>query len=466
MKLILPVLILSSSLWAQSPNYCEVKGQKPNKVIKIDKSPDYFFKASADGKKIYYISARSNYVLDTESLSEGNMPGIADPVPSPDGKLFSYLEPGWKLFLGVMENNKDISSVYTDNETRPYQSIGQSNDKYRLFSQLGTENYIRWSYSDYTIVDGKIEVVKRSTDVPKSAHLRLPMLDKSGKYLIAQNSNTNRSEVISVETGAVIDTLPVGGGKSDFSFDGKKIAFHLTVNPSYDVKKNEEEFASIMRQEGVIRNIFVYDRPSKKLKQVTNFTSGSAFFPVFLKNGQIVYLYKTPEGSYEFHIVNEPGDSLRSKVVVENCLGVEVTDSAMSVLINKWLETCNNWTGQADRTMAELAVLNLPKAYCLSLGKTANVSKQIMEKFCDPKIKTIEPANKTNNEKVLSKTILNNKCVTCHNDIPFHDEKKLGKWKNKIDARINSRDPSFRMPRGDSLSALEKETLSKYIRQF
>ncbi|WP_408097772.1 hypothetical protein ACJVC5_02335 [Peredibacter sp. HCB2-198] len=466
MKLILAAAFFTTSLWGQTSNYCDVKGQKPNKVVKISRTPDYFFKASEDGKYIYYISNSQNYVLNTETMQEGRMPGIADPVSSPDGKIFSFLEKGWKLYLGVKDKDNKVSAFYTDNEARPYQSIGQSENKYRLFSQsesLG--NYVLWSYRDYSLTNGSITSVSETINVPDSYHIRLPMMDKTGKFLIARNSNTEKSEIINVETGAVVETLPVGGGKSDFSFDGNKVTFHLTVNPSSQQKWLEESFGSIQDQ-ALVRNIFVYDRPSKKLKQVTNFTEGSAFFPVFLKDGKIVYLFKTPENEFEFHIVNEPASSVRSKSVVENCMGVEEANSTMNKLVEKWFEACDNWASSANRTMAELAILNLPKEYCLSLGRAANVSGNDMEKFCDPKIEDKTLGNKPATPTSPAQTIMNNKCAVCHSDIPFNNEKDLANWGKKIEERLKSNDPNFRMPRGGSLSSSEKQTLLKYVQQL
>lgn len=465
MSLAILLALLSSSLWARAPKYCEVQGQAPQQVFKIDKKPDYFFKASADGKFIYYIAGGKNHALNTETLTETELPGIADPVPSPDGKLFSYLEKGWVLHLGAMENGNQINSVYTDREVRPYQSIGKFGETYQVFSQsAGTNNRAIWNYRNYSWTRGRITSTSDSTQVPDSDHLRLPMINKTGKFLIAFNNNTSKSEILSVESGKVVETLPVGGGKSDFSYDDKKITFHLTVNPSEDTKWREHNFGNIQNQT-TVRNIFVYDRPSKKLKQVTNFTSGSAFFPVFLGNGQIIYLFKTPNGTFEFHKVNEPAESIRSRVVVENCLGEETTQSTIDSLVEKWFETCDEWNGSADRTIAELAIMNLSKEYCLTLGKSAKVSKETMKQFCDPKIESNQKESDITNSP--AQVLFNNKCVVCHtDDIPFNNPTELVKWKSKIEERLISTDPAFRMPRGGTLEASERDTLIEYVQQL
>ena len=471
MKIFLMALLvlISSVVNSQTPSFCNVGGEEPVQKIRPKNNPDYFFKASPDGRFIYYISNQRNFRIDSFSGLEEQIPGNFDPVISPDERILSHLNQNFEVSLTPINQNRGIEThlTFSDKEKRTYQSLGFNNGTYRLFSQGSSINgNVSWTYRDFGFSNTGIVPKSQTVIIPMTQNVRLAMLNKKGNEFIMYNASTGLSEIRNLKA-EVVQRIPVGGGKGDFSYDNSKVAFHLTLNVTGEDRAHEINFGPIQMQNTTSRNIFIFDRKSKALKQVTNFTSGSAFFPIFLRNGNLLYLYKDPNGQFEFHQVREPVSSLRSMNQVVECMGAPEASASLSKMMQFWQETCVHLSNTMNEQTVKAAIMNMPKEYCLDLALRAGISKIKAEKFCDP-LATTKPTIESPDEpaKIISEgqTILSTRCAICHTDIPFHDKKAIGPWKDKIIERINHSDPTKRMPRGTSLSPKEIQYVQDFLK--
>lgn len=147
------ILLLSLNSFAQDldVSLCQTKENDIIKRITPKHKPNYFFKASDDGRYIFYINNQTNYRLDTMTGEELVLPGSVDPVPSPDGKILSSINfktsnlPTFSMNLVPLidwdvprtpDKKPDLSKVYTDsNAQKTYQSVGiLGNSKYRIIT--------------------------------------------------------------------------------------------------------------------------------------------------------------------------------------------------------------------------------------------------------------------------------------------------------------------------------------------
>lgn len=65
MKLVILDLLLINSSFAQ--DFCNPLNAREVKNIPLDSTPNYFFKTSADGRYVYYITKGQNLMLDTKT---------------------------------------------------------------------------------------------------------------------------------------------------------------------------------------------------------------------------------------------------------------------------------------------------------------------------------------------------------------------------------------------------------------
>lgn len=239
------MVFLAALSYAQIPDMCNVENPKPLKTIKPRRPPDYFFKTSPDGKYIYYTSAKKTYRIDTETGAEIQTPGQEDVVPTPDHKFLTYL--GNKRILHITPINED--ATFDSNRTvkdisRTYQSMGIQGESYRLFSMdidpdAKAFDKKGWSYFDFGLEDGKIKIKSPAKFAHNSTNYKLAMINKTGDTFAAFNKKTEKTEILDLATGKVKDKLPLSTGKADFSYDDKKLTFHVTSNiTAYDLNEN------------------------------------------------------------------------------------------------------------------------------------------------------------------------------------------------------------------------------------
>jgi len=489
MKLFILFFTFSSLVSAQiDTSLCQTNDNKITKRFTPKGVPNYFFKASPDGKYIYYIAGNKNFRIDTKSGEEVLLPGNADPVPSSDGKVLSSINwrnrsvRDWSLNLMPMENWDVIrnssggindKTMFTDQSTRrTYQSVGVLGDnKYRVLSfDDGTKELI---IRDYELRNGKFIALQEKDIKITRKFLRLPMISRDGKELISLDVETNETVIYKFSKGVFsdevnrldeVDRLEFPSGKGDFSYDGKKVVFHVTETLNKFMQRSGSKEVALpprFNNKAEVRNIFVYDRKTKSVTPVTQNKVGNSYFPVFLKDGSLIYLDQQEGQKLSFVYSQIPKTAPRSLERAKSCYSGDKFDSVLTKLSNLWMKVCTKWEG-AGTGASKAMMLSMPLKLCLQLAiesKDENIRKMCVAlKSSEIKIPSIAK------EKSPIKKMIKIKCQICHqNNIPFSDEKNLAKYKDKILKRINSSDPAYRMPLGGSLSKQEIQDFKKYL---
>lgn len=485
-KYVAPFIFLINQANAKlDRSMCRSENKSIIKRITPKGNPNYFFKASPDGKYIYYISANKNYRLDTETGEELLIPGGADPVPSADGKLMTSINwmvrgvQSWSLNLmpmkdwDIIRNNDkspDLTKVVLDrNTTRTYQSVGTlENGKYRVLSMDESQYPSKLLVKDYSLNGLKITSTQEYDYPIEIDEHRLPMISKDGKELGILDLRTNQTVIYKfINDGKQIeevDRLDYPSGKVDFSSDGKKITFHVseTVNKyQQNLGSSETALPPIFKDNAEVRNVFVYDRESKSVTPVTQNESGNSYFPIFLENGNVIYLDQRKGQKLSFVISKVPEIAPRSIERARACYRGSSFDDNLEQLAKKWRNVCTDWEG-SDTGASKVMMLNIPYAFCKQIAYTS--SNKELVKVCkalkDSEIKKpVVRVSKNPVEKMLKV-----KCAICHGDnIPFSNKEKLKSYKDEILKRVNSIDDNYRMPRGGHLSKKEKSELSDYL---
>ncbi|OUR96396.1 hypothetical protein A9Q84_08575 [Halobacteriovorax marinus] len=489
MKMVILFLALTSMVYGEvDKSLCLVKNTGVTRRFTPKGTPNYFFKASPEGRYIYYITGNKNFRIDTATGEEVLLPGNADPVPSSDGNLLSSInwrnhgKKDWSLNLMPMNDwdvirdssgRLDELTLFTDESTRrTYQSVGTLGDnKYRVLSfDDGTKKLV---IRDYLLENGKITPLGEK-DIFLTRHfLRLPMISRNGQELISLDVNTNETVIYKFKTGLFskklngldeVDRLPFPSGKGDFSFDGKKVVFHVTETVDKWKKRSGSDEVALppnFKNNAEVRNIFIYDRETKSVTPVTQNKIGNSYFPVFLEDGSLIYLDQQEGQKLSFVYSEVPKIAPRSLEKAKSCYSGRKFDSVLTKLSNLWMKVCTNWDG-ADTGASKVMMMNMPIKLCLQLAKESQDKN--VEKMCqalkNSEIKTPSIVIEENPVKKMIKV----KCQICHQgNIPFDDEKDLAKYKDKILKRINSSDPAYRMPLGGSLSKQEIQDFKSYL---
>ncbi|WP_127714781.1 hypothetical protein [Halobacteriovorax sp. HLS] len=485
------ILLSCPTFAAVDKKMCNMSNESIIKRIVPKLEPNYFFKASPDGRYIYYIGENKNFRLDTHTGEELLLPGEADPVPSQDGKFLTSINwrnpslPRWSLNLMQMKNWDIIRDRRGDfdkrtgridsNTSRTYQSVGTlDNGNYRVLSLDDSQAVGRLLIRDYKLNGSDILGVQSEDFKIPAEGYKLPMISRDGRELSLLDVNTNQTVIFSIaEDGSgirEIDRLDYPSGKADFNFDSSKIAFHVTETVNQNrARRISAEIAlpPKFNDEAEVRNVFVYDRNNKSITPVTQNKIGNSYFPVFIENDTIIYLDQRPGQKLSFVYSKIPDVPPRSIDIARSCFKGEVFDDSFSKLAELWKGICTDWDG-GDNSALKVMMLNIPYDFCIQIAKSSRgKDKAELIKVCDAlaesEIKKPSIATLTNPvEKMLQV-----KCAICHQDnLPFKDKAKLKDYKNKILKRVKSKDEKYRMPLGGSLSQSEIKELEVYLKSL
>ncbi len=250
---------------------CVVNPKPGTRLIPMPKEPQFFFRASPDGKKIFFISDRENFILDTQTYQLQKIMGDADPVPSTDGLLLSYLQ---DTNDGVSINFQTMNPPWNTSNLRSSSGPTITGASYQSLSGLqidGKRTLMYANRSELTITKvaqvGSRTILEKPTVLNYSEY-RLIILSPDGKKFSALNTSINRTQIFSLEGNPpkpkLLETLPVGGGKASFSPDGSKVTFHLTRMLSADRDPDKGyQFSRWLGGDEKVLDIFVYDFKTK-----------------------------------------------------------------------------------------------------------------------------------------------------------------------------------------------------------
>ncbi len=476
MKFIVLAILFISNSWAQ--DFCQPISPRKIQNIPLNSTPNYFFKTSADGRYIYYISQGQNLMLDIHTGKQTTLGGNADPVPSADGEILTLLQqnfsdPARPWIIGVVDLKKGVpvsGLKMSDYINGSYQSVGQMDSS-------GSRNLLYYDEIAGQVVIKKIKKTnngymldKKNAQFLYSAghELRLPMMSPDGKRFSALNITTNQTEIYDIlENGRtrLVKALPFAGGKAAFSYDNKKITFHVArdIAQSYSEIHADTMYPATLDAVTQVRNVYVYDIEKDSIQQVTNNTYGNSYFPIFLGDGRVSYIHKdsnSPRFSIQYSTV--PIGSQRSHEKVLQCLGDE-NESKLEEMSSVWSRICTQWAELGDKNSASLGtILSLSMKDCLELVKVSKDASLgvVCEALnrADKKQAEIKEDKKSPGEHLLA-----TRCLICHAE----DKSWFAKNKKKVMESVNSKNPLTMMPRGGTpLSKVEKNNLELYLDSF
>ena len=475
MKLVILALLMINSSFAQ--DFCNPLNAREVKKIDLSMTPNYFFKTSADGRYIYYISMGKNLMLDTKTGQQTVLDGNADPVPSADGEILTLLHQNfqqphipWKITIVDLKDGVPVSSTKMSAYIGgSYQSVGYADAE-------GNRQLLYYDEVEKQVVIKKIKKTAEGYVIDRNAtqylsyrnsDLRLPMMSPDGKRFSALNVLTNQTEIYDILPNGqtkLVKSLPFAGGKAAFSYDSKKITFHVArdVQQSWHQLPSEAMYPATLDSTTQIRNVFVYDVESDVVQQVTNNIAGNSYFPIFLGDGRVAYIHKEHDSTqFSIQYSSVPLGPQRSLDSVVQCLGAE-DESKLEEMSTVWSKLCTQWSQLGDKNSAAIGtILSLSMEDCLAMVEKSNdpslgVVCQALNRADKNPVK-IEP------KKSPGEHILATRCLICHGE----DKSWFAKNKVKVMKSVNSKNPFTKMPKGgESLTTQEKKDLEAYLNSF
>jgi hypothetical protein len=467
-------LLLTSTAFAG--HLCDITGGIGlKKSTLLPHEPNYFFKASPDGRYIYYITKTGNRVLDTQTSTTQALPGTADPVPSPDGALLTFLYKNEKDTIGfrvgavkmtpAWKSPKSTTQDWATTIIGSYQSIGPLVDGKRTFFYQN-DHTSELSLMDLKVApqDGDVKVSNHRTISGINTKLRLPMLSPDGKFFSALDTNANQTVIYALNGTAatLVDRLPVSAGKATFSYDSKKLTFHLAK------KKNSTQeiwYPGLLADDKSVRNVYVYDRASKKITPVTNNQDEDSYFPVFLKDGTVAFVTKRGP-QYSIDVSEVPKIESMAYEDIKACVGEYESERVLRQLGSEWAQLCTNWKGQIidDGGVDLSTALTLPKSFCSETAKKYP-NDHALGNFCRAlegmKPSVSAPLKPSAPVVPKGKTLFQNKCIICHQD----GERSLAdspKLRGMLSGELKPQMPVG----GSKLTPTEVDDLIGYLKLF
>lgn len=279
---------------------------------KVNFVPNYFFKPDPTGRYIGYSGSNNRVFIydlkDKKSYSaQGNFDPVFFPLAFQDLKLISTSKKGI-LFFNFQDVLKSQESakllLKTSSDPAVYQSLGilsqTSKDefKFRMIQQTSSgENSKNFSFNDFIYSkSGSTEKITSAkvnfTPVCKDHFISMAMISKDGQEVVAYDMKEKRSRIFQLSSNGscqLTDDLGQIFSKASFSYNRRYVAYHNIAKENY----SRDGFIKVPRSSAV-GNIFVYDRKTKNHYPITQFEIGTAAYPEFLENGDLLFIYYQP----------------------------------------------------------------------------------------------------------------------------------------------------------------------------
>lgn len=386
MKLGLMALTLVSSFaWAQknsSPLYCQNKASEAIHKIPIPGKPNYFFRAFAESMMTSYANNNANYILNEKTQAHYRLPGIYDPVPVGETVMsVPNLQEGMAFYsvaeiLSGQTEPKELAR--SPKFVGVYQSVGlmesEGNEKiYGLVLAVGETN----QFQKIKVIESpelKVEPIGLPIDICHGIDLKLPMLSKDGREIsgVDMKSGTSKVWQINHKTGSCdeVENLGFFAGKADFSFDGRYLAFHLRADSNVDAN------FFVNPKDSMSMNAFLYDRVKRTLTKVSDALPGeNAYYPVFKKDGTIVYAHIDRSGNAWFAHVDMK--KMQSRAFNFETKGFEKNVLRLLALGRMWNKKCSSDIELKTAESVLTAAFTLTAAKCRDMVKEGWGKEQI-----------------------------------------------------------------------------------------
>jgi hypothetical protein len=406
--------------------YCQQKTAPIHKTVKTNDFPSYFFKVHPSGDYIAFIGQNGNQLLDMNKGTEFTIPGMIDPVFSPDGKylIVPMLEDNYKgpsTFQDYLteyhdeddteeDDSSELSMTFYDFNTvksdfkgeKFAQTLIRDNESegvYQSASKLDKQNLLVVTDQDgasirkYKTKNGKIttngQLSKPCGNIEKFP-TNLPMLSKDGEFLSVYNREENSTQIYNLKkNGDCKLSLDLGipTGKVAFNRDSSQIAFHV----DHFSKDYGSYFTGTASD--IIKDVYTVkidvDTDSNGDKKITpttwakvthNDTSGNgSYYPSFSLGGDIFFL-TDKDNYFEFSQVKasvlnfvpylkvEEGQNSTYSQAPEKttCVPIEESLQKPFLLGQLWLNICKNMK-KASIKDSVLLSMSIPKENCQQL---------------------------------------------------------------------------------------------------
>ncbi len=386
------------------------------KEILLAEQPEWFAKADPDDEFAFVIYSDGNRIVNLRTGEVHRLPGQYDPVPSPDGLVLSV--PGDHISFHDLKSMKDkinsgaqnpsIAEIPAPGSTLSavYQSVGllsvNGNERsYRVIDDenpnsggVAVQDFTRSGTGPMTAKGPERRLCSRIADASGSVQsaptLRLPMISKDGTMLAAYNGDTGKTFILDVDPSdpslcRVKSELPIGTGKAEFSFDGKKVVFH--VDTSSDNAGNW--FNS--PDDNTAMNIYTYEFETGKITPISNFSNRNiqstdqgmalrtqqGYYPSFRRDGKIVYVKVSdggPDGRISSFVIANPND-LPNRAV--DCQSPENFEKLMAIG-KVWTTICHRLGNTTTLRESGLLALSLDPVLC----------RQMVERYWNEEVRT------------------------------------------------------------------------------
>jgi hypothetical protein len=274
--------------------------------------PMYFLRPFSDGQLVPYCSNLRNWLWDLKTGVTRSLPGINDPVPTPDQKYLTLPYPFIPFFTRIdfLEVSKDqrVSRFYADHATSgAYQSVsvlasGPLSSTYRVVSEAVLKKG-RLRMQEYTVThrigDSAPKVKRKYKSAVKfcpGEELTLPMLSKTGRFFAGVDPFTRRMKIYAIDEKGKCKLLQDPGfisAKVDFSFDDQRLVAHVSsIIPRSVARVVARPSKTIM---GL--NVVEYNLVTNEYSQLTKCQDRNCYYPSFLTDGRIMYIeqFKTED---------------------------------------------------------------------------------------------------------------------------------------------------------------------------
>lgn len=520
MKKVVAMSLICFALSAEANDVCKLLASSADKKIKIEGVPGYFFKVHPDGNYLSFIEFGHNTLLNLKSGKELPMPGLIDPVWSPDGKFLTHPDhrekkeglqfyPAEELINAIQDGSYKKLNPFSSVMPGVYQSIGQQNGEFKIVSDHEGLSLGTYTYSDNEGPKLVSEIVSPCKNVPNFLS-DLPMISRDGKYLSTYNSTSKSTkiyEINGINCKLVLD-LGFGTGKVSFNFDSSQIAFHVDQFSDFQngyfsgISKDKIKNVVVLNIEKALDGRLV---PLSWALASQNTSPGDGgYYPDFDKNGLLYYMedignnfqfVQVSPKSLEFRPMEE--GLLFAKLNCDNCTTQNLKKKPSLVLSEMWMSVCAQENQTALNKHSEL-VMSINPVECQKMVRefwvpSLGVELNELLKACpqkSPSLPKVVGEWKTQ-QKRNAESLLKSKCITCHTmpqevmveefitvyTGPNQSEKKKIRYEKKIPAidlakldkrtyyKILSSIYEGKMPKGGPLKETEKKIIYDYLQK-
>jgi len=149
---------------------------------------------------------------------------------------------------------------------------------------------------------GNIHPISERKTLCPGWNIKLPMISKDGHDMGAFDLARGTSVILNIKDdgSCKLDTdLKVVAGKMSFSYDGKRVAYHVFSNPDQSLVTDFIEVPS----DGYTSDVYVYNRSTRFKQQVTKNKTSNSMFPEFTRDGNVIFVDHPNDEAKKVHFV-------------------------------------------------------------------------------------------------------------------------------------------------------------------